>query len=216
MNNKIDTLLFDLDGTLIDTNELIIKSYLHTFEEYYPGEYVREDVLPFMGPPLREVFDRIDMEKSEEMVKTYRTYNLAKHDELVTAFDGVVDTIQHLHQLGFKLAIVTTKIADTAMMGLKLTGLDEYFDVVIALEDVEEPKPDPEPVYTALQRLGAKPENAMMIGDNHHDILSGKNAGTQTAGVAWSLKGKEHLLTYEPDYILDDIKDLLTILEVKQ
>ena len=99
MNNKIDTLLFDLDGTLIDTNELIIKSYLHTFEQYFPGRFVREDVLPFMGPPLKEVFENLDSEKTDEMVKTYRTYNTEKHDELVTAFDGVVETIQHLHHL---------------------------------------------------------------------------------------------------------------------
>lgn len=215
MNNNIDTVLFDLDGTLIDTNELIVSSYLHTLEHYFPGRFQREDVLPFMGPSLHEVFGNLDSTKVDEMIKTYRTFNISKHDSLVTEFEGVTETIKALHENGFKLAIVTTKIADVATMGLKLTGLDQYFKVMIALDDVKNAKPDPEPIYKALDILGSSPETAMMVGDNHHDVLAGKNAGTKTAGVAWSLKGKEHLATFEPDYMLDKMTDLLPILGVK-
>ena len=86
MNKQITTLLFDLDGTLIDTNELIVTSYLHTLEKYYPGRFTREDVLPFMGPPLMEVFSGIDAEKVDEMIKVYRKYNDEQHDLLVTEF----------------------------------------------------------------------------------------------------------------------------------
>ncbi len=215
MNNKIDTVLFDLDGTLIDTNELIVSSYLHTLEQYYPGRYGRQDVLPFMGPTLRAVFEGIDSTRADEMIKTYRQFNISNHDRLVTEFEGVNETIKVLSEKGFKLAVVTTKIADVARMGLKLTGLEPYFPVLIALDDVEKPKPDPEPIYKALDLLGSKPESAMMVGDNHHDVLGGKNAGTKTAGVAWTLKGREHLAAYNPDYMLDSMTDLLSILEAK-
>jgi pyrophosphatase PpaX len=215
MNNKIDTILFDLDGTLIDTNELIITSYLHTLEQYFPGEFTRKDVLPFMGPPLKEVFSELNPTKVDEMIQTYRTYNLAKHDSIVTAFEGVNDTVEALAANGFKLAIVTTKFADTAKRGLTLTGLDKYFDVLIALDHVEKPKPDPEPIFKALDVLNSKPETAMMVGDNHHDVLAGKNAATKTAGVAWTAKGRDHLASYEPDYMLDKMADLLPILGVK-
>jgi len=215
MNNKIDTVLFDLDGTLIDTNELIVSSYLHTLEQYYPGRYGRQDVLPFMGPTLRAVFEGIDSTRADEMIKTYRQFNISNHDRLVTEFEGVNETIKVLSEKGFKLAVVTTKIADVARMGLKLTGLEPYFPVLIALDDVEKPKPDPEPIYKALDLLGSKPESAMMVGDNHHDVLGGKNAGTKTAGVAWTLKGREHLAAYNPDYMLDSMTDLLSILEGK-
>jgi len=213
--NKIDTVLFDLDGTLIDTNELIVSSYLHTLEQYYPGRFGRQDVLPFMGPTLRDVFEGIDSTKADEMIKTYRQFNISNHDKLVTEFEGVNETIKALSEKGFKLAVVTTKIADVARMGLKLTGLEPYFPVLIALDDVEKPKPDPEPIYKALELLGSKPESAMMVGDNHHDVLGGKNAGTKTAGVAWTLKGRDHLAAYNPDYMLDSMTDLLTILEAK-
>ncbi len=215
MNGKINTLLFDLDGTLIDTNELIISSFLHTLEIYYPGKYQREDVIPFMGPTLMETFGGIDVNKAEEMVAKYRAFNIANHDNIVTIFEGVYDTIKTLKESGYKIGIVTTKLSDVVNMGLRLTKLDEFFDVIVALDHVKNAKPDPEPVLMALEQLGSSPEEAIMVGDNSHDILAGKNAGTKTAGVAWTLKGRDFLASLQPDYLLDNMSDLLTILEVE-
>jgi pyrophosphatase PpaX len=214
MNNSINTVLFDLDGTLIDTNDLIISSYLHTLEKYYPNKYKREDVLPFMGPSLKDVFDSMDPEKTEEMIKTYRAFNMSNHDLLVKEFEGVYETVKTLKEKGFKLGIVTTKMLNVVKMGLQLSKLDEFFEVVVAIDHVEKIKPDPEPIFKALEQLGAKPEEAIMVGDNYHDILGGKNAGTKTAGVAWSLKGREFLEEYNPDYMLENMRDLLPILGV--
>ncbi|KKK39438.1 pyrophosphatase [Mesobacillus campisalis] len=214
MSNRIDTVLFDLDGTLIDTNELIISSFLHTLENYYPGRYQRSDMLPFMGPTLQETFEAINPKGYREMMDMYRTFNKANHDLLVTEFEGVTETVAALKEEGFKLGIVTTKLSDVVMMGLNLTGLNRYFEVIVALDHVQKPKPDPEPVQKALQALASRPETAIMVGDNHHDILAGKNAGTLTAGVAWSLKGREHLAAYQPDYILEKMPDLLPVLGV--
>ncbi|MFC5466592.1 pyrophosphatase PpaX [Lederbergia graminis] len=211
---KITTLLFDLDGTLIDTNELIVSSYLHTLEQYYPGQYTRNDVLPFMGPTLHDVFMGINPEKAEEMISVYRKYNLEKHDLLVKEFNGVFETIRTLHENGYKLAIVSTKVGSTVMKGLKLTNLDQFFDVVISLDEVENPKPHPEPLIKALSQLESEPGEAIMIGDNHHDIDGGKNAGTFTCGVAWSLKGREYLEQFDPDYIIENMSELLDIVEV--
>lgn len=212
---EINTLLFDLDGTLINTNELIISSFLHTLEEYYPGQYGREDVLPFLGPTLVETFTKLNPNNVEEMVKKYRTYNHANHDLLVTEFDDVFETIQALYEKGYKLGIVTTKMRNTVEMGLRLTKLEKFFDVVVTLDDVKNAKPNPEPVHLALQKFGSRPEEAIMIGDNYHDILAGKNAGTLSAGVAWSIKGKDYLASFEPDYMLENMSDLFDILGVK-
>lgn len=214
MNSKINTLLFDLDGTLIDTNELIIATYLHTLEKYYPGQYHREDVIPFMGPSLKENFGSIDPKRTEEMIHEYRTFNHEHHDELVKEFPHVFETIQTLKEKDFQLGIVTTKLHDTTLKGLKLTKLDRFFDCIITLDDVSKPKPDPEPVFKALEQLKSAPEQAIMVGDNYHDILAGKNAGTKTAGCAWSVKGKDYLAQFKPDYMLNEMSDLLTILGV--
>ncbi|MEC0665407.1 pyrophosphatase PpaX [Priestia flexa] len=213
---SINTVLFDLDGTLIDTNELIISSFMHTLNHYYPEQYKREDVLSFMGPPLYDTFVQMDKERVHEMIDTYRTHNLSHHDELVTEFAGVFETVKWLHDQKYKLAIVTTKQINTVMLGLKLTKLDQFFDVIVAIDDVQHAKPHPEPVEKALVLLNAQPEEAVMVGDNHHDILSGKNAGTKTAGVAWSAKGREHIASYEPDVILEEMKDLIPWLGGKE
>jgi pyrophosphatase PpaX len=212
MKNNINTILFDLDGTLIDTNELIISTYLHTLEKYFPGKYKRQDVLPFLGPTLHEVFGAMDPERVEEMVLEYRTYNLANHDALVKEFVGVMETIETLKKKGYKLAIVTTKREDVAFKGLRLMKLDSFFDVMIAYDHVKKVKPDPEPIFLALEKLDSKPEETLMVGDNFHDVLAGKNAGTKTAGVAWTIKGRDYLAKYEPDFMLDNMTDLLSIL----
>ncbi|WP_458411949.1 pyrophosphatase PpaX [Schinkia sp. CFF1] len=209
---KVDTLLFDLDGTLINTNDLIVASFQHTLDHYFPGQYKKEDILQFMGPPLMESFNKLNAEKAEEMAQSYRDYNHSRHDELVTEFEGVYDTIKALHEKGYKLAIVTTKKRFTVDMGLRLTKLDQFFDVVIALDDVVHAKPDPEPLLKALERLGSKPENAIMVGDNQHDIEGGKNAGTRTAAVSWALKGREYVESLHADFILEKMSDLIDIL----
>lgn len=148
------------------------------------------------------------------MIETYRAFNHAHHDALVKEYETVYDTVQTLHEKGFKLGIVTTKIRHTVNMGLKLTKLDSFFQCIITLDDVEHAKPHPEPIEKALACLQAKPEETLMVGDNHHDILAGKHAGTKTAGVAWTIKGREHLAKYEPDFMLEKMSDLLSILGV--
>ncbi|MBM7573541.1 pyrophosphatase PpaX [Aquibacillus albus] len=208
----IRTILFDLDGTLIDTNELIIASFTHTLKQHTGKDYDRTEIFDFIGPPLRDSFEQVDATQVEEMVNTYREHNLANHDSYVTAYPTVIDTIQQLKREGYQLGIVTTKMKDTAIKGLKLTGMDDFFEVIIGLEDVNHAKPHPEPVIKALTKLDASPSSTLMIGDNYHDIESGKNAGTLTAGVAWSLKGREALESYQPDYMLDQMSDLLDIL----
>lgn len=214
MKSEITTILFDLDGTLIDTNNLIIQSFLHTLGRYYPNQYKREDVLPFMGPSLKETFGGIAPERVEEMIGVYREFNIAHHDELVEEFEGVNETVSILKEKGFKLGIVTTKKLDIAQKGLNLTGLAPYFEVIVAFDHVSKLKPDPEPIMKALEQLNSTPSEAIMVGDNYHDILAGKNAGTKSAGVAWSAKGRAYLEEYRPDYLLENMRDLLPIVGV--
>src|SRR3954447_11471524 len=173
MTDKITTVLFDLDGTLIDTNELIIATYLHTLEKYYPSKYVREDVLPFLGPTLHEAFGGIDPDRVEEMITEYRAFNIAKHDELVKEFPNVSETIQTLKERGYKLGVVTTKRLDVTLKGLRLMNLESFFDVIVAYEHVTKTKPDPEPIFNALEQLGSTSSETIMVGDNYHDILAG-------------------------------------------
>ncbi|MCP3028148.1 pyrophosphatase PpaX [Halobacillus sp. A5] len=209
---SINTILFDLDGTLIDTNELIISSFTHTVGQYAERPYSREEILDFIGPPLRESLAVVNAERVEEMVLTYREHNITNHDHFVRAYDGVVETIKELKARGYQLGIVTTKMRHTVQMGLDLTGLNDLFEVVVTLDDVQNAKPHPEPIIKALQQLNGKPEDTLMVGDNTHDIEAGKNAGTHTAGVAWTIKGRQVLDDLNPDYMLNEMNDLLDVL----
>lgn len=213
---KITTLLFDFDGTLLDTNELIIQSFETVLNARYPGKYGRDDILPFLGPPLKETCDRIDPTIADELIQDYRLWNMENHDVLAKEFDGVTETLKELKRSGLKMAIVSTKRNEMIKKGLELISIEDLFDTIIGLDDVQNAKPDPEPILLALERLGSSPEESLMIGDNYHDILGGKNAGVRTAGVAWSLKGEAFMRGLEPDYLLQHISDLITITSGEQ
>lgn len=208
---QINTLLFDFDGTLLDTNELIIQTFLSVLGEHYPGRFGREDALHFIGPSLEQTFTMIDPERVEELTVQYRTLNRAMHDELVEEYDGVAETLRLLKAQGLKMAIVSTKRSETIRHGLNLMGVGDVFDVLVGLDHVSNPKPDPEPLHLALKQLGASHDEALMIGDNSHDIEGGKNAGVRTAGVAWTAKGEDFLASFNPDFMLQHISDLLEL-----
>ncbi|MGP4077325.1 pyrophosphatase PpaX [Halobacillus sp. K22] len=208
---NIRTILFDLDGTLIDTNDLIIASFTHTISEYSDRSYSRDEILDFIGPPLRESLKKIDPERVEDMVETYRKHNIEHHQAYVKAYDGVPETIRQLKEAGYRMGIVTTKMKNTVQMGLEITGLDGLFETIITLDDVTNAKPHPEPIVKALQALDSKASETLMVGDNTHDIEAGHNAGTHTAGVAWTVKGREVLEQLKPDYMLNHMSELLEI-----
>lgn len=213
MTNNITTLLFDFDGTLLNTNELIIQTFSTVLEKHFPDSYGREEILDFIGPSLNQTFDIIAPSRSEELVKEYRELNRTLHDDLVTGYDGVEETLHILKKRGIKLAIVSTKRKETILHGLRLMGVSELFDVIISLDDVENPKPDPEPILKALEAVSSSASESLMIGDNSHDIEGGKNAGVRTAAVAWSVKGEKFLASLNPDYMLHHMSDLLELVK---
>ncbi|WP_422122750.1 pyrophosphatase PpaX [Planococcus sp. X10-3] len=213
MTKRITTLLFDFDGTLLNTNELIIHTFSTVLDNHFPNSYGREDIMQFIGPSLKQTFETIAPMRTEELIKEYRELNLALHDEMVSVYDGVEETLHLLKMRGLKLAIVSTKKRSTILHGLRLMGVSELFDTVISLDDVENPKPDPEPILKALKELSSSAAESLMIGDNSHDIEGGKNAGVRTAGVAWSAKGEKFMASLHPDYMLQHISDLLELVK---
>lgn len=211
-----DTILFDLDGTIVDTNELIIRSFLHTLEGLTPEPLSRDYISINMGKPLVEQLRQFSgRTEVADLIQVYREFNIRKHDELVTEFPHVRDVLGQLHAAGIRLGIVTSKARVTTEMGLKLCGLREYMSAIVTIDDVEQSKPHPEPVLKALALLGSDPQGTLMVGDSHYDILAGQAAGVRTAGVAWSLKGEDFLRSHRPDYLLHDMRELLTIAGVR-
>lgn len=211
---RYDTVLFDLDGTLIDSNELIIVSFLHVLEKYFPGKYTREDLVPHMGKTLFEQMELFGgTEMRDELAQAYREYNELVHDEWIREFPHVRETLAALKELGVTMGVVTTKQRKTAVMGSDVCGVSPYMSTFITFQDTEKHKPSPDPVLKAMENLGADPAKTLMVGDTQFDIQAGHNAGTHSAAVAWSLKGSEFLQQFQPEYILQDMTDLIAIVK---
>jgi len=211
----IRTVLFDLDGTILDTNELIFQSFEYVWERKAWPTITRERLTPYMGGKLHDMFrETAGVETDEdiaELISLYREYNWAHHDELVRGFPNVREVLAELRAGGVRMGVVTTKIRKTSEMGLALCGLSEFFETLVTIEDVANAKPHPEPVRKALAAMGADAESTLMVGDSAADLLSARAAGVRSVAVGWSIKRKEDLMRCEPDYWIDDIRELLGI-----
>ncbi|MDE6585047.1 MAG: prolipoprotein diacylglyceryl transferase [Anaeroplasmataceae bacterium] len=210
--NRYDTILFDLDGTLLNTKDLIYRTFIHTFEHFRPEHVLTDEELDsFFGPSLRQTFSRYseDEEEITAMIKYYREYNVSIHDEFVTAFPWAKNIVRSLARKGYKLGVVSSKKTDLVEHGLELFGMLDNMRVVIGEEDVQSPKPDPEGILKAMEILHSK--KALYVGDGVGDIEAGKNAGIDTIGVLYSDR-KEAILAAEPTYTIKNLSDILKII----
>lgn len=205
MKSKIA--LFDLDGTLLNTNDLIIETFKYTFKKHLNKEVSLEDLIPHMGEPLFKTLVHFSESKADMMLKTYRSYNSKKHDELTTLFPYVEETLSNLREHGFKIALVTSKQTAMAVHGLKTFGLDKYFDCIVGSGDTVEHKPHPEPILKAISSIDKNYNLAFMVGDSPYDILAARAAGIIPIGVEWSLRLDE-LVKLKPFLILKSLQDL--------
>jgi pyrophosphatase PpaX len=209
----IRTVLFDLDGTLIDSVRLILDSYHHTLASHGLPPRTDEEWLEGVGTPLVAQFAawRDDLETLEALIATYREYNLRHHDRMVTVYPGVVDVVKSLKDEGMATGLVTSKNRSGALRGLALAKLEALMDVLVCADEVDNPKPHPEPVEKAVRLLGADLKTTIYVGDSIHDMRSGRAAGVRTAAVLWGPFGRSHLEGAEPDYWLDLPDDLLQL-----
>ncbi len=207
---RFTTVLFDLDGTLIDSTRLIIESYHHTMRVHRGTTFPDSEWIAGLGTPLRVQFRRFteDPTEIERMIATYREWNLAHHDAMVRAFPGAVDTVRLLKTGGARLGIVTSKNRHGVGLGLTLCGLDGLFDAIVTSDDLAASKPDPAPVLAALTWLDAEPRSTLFAGDSPHDIASGRDAGTRTAACLWGPFERACLAAEGPDYYLDSFRQL--------
>lgn len=210
---QFTTFLFDLDGTLIDSIELIRQSFRYTFSKH-------RDVIPdddlwlaTLGTPLRSQLSAFatDDEELEQMVATYRQFNFENYESLLRRYPGVLEAVQTLKRRGLRLGIVTSKARRGTNLGLELCGYTDAFDVIVSADDVEKHKPDPEPILQALDLLNATPEEALFVGDSPHDLAAGRNADVATAAVLWGPFSREQLGPHEPTHWLQDPSELLQL-----
>lgn len=210
--------LFDLDGTLIDSIELILNSARHAFQGrdgHVPSD---AEWLTGVGIPLVAMFQRYATSDAEvdALIAKYREYQLEHHDRLVRCYDTVIETVDFIRAAGHPVAIVTSKSTWLARRGLDHVGLGPHFDLIIGCDSCERHKPDPQPVQMALERLGYAPADAVFVGDSVHDVHAGNAAGVVTIAALWGPFGREDLVASRPQYFLERMKDLPRLLSELQ
>ena len=207
----LTTILFDLDGTLIDTNELIIDSFNNTFKLMGKPVPQRNEIIYCFGEPLNRTMSKF-FDDVDKAIEIYREFNFKHHDNRISLYENTEKLLKSLKEDNFKLGIVTSKNKVPALRGLEILNIFEYFDVIIAGDDVKKHKPDPEPVVKACEFLGVSPTEAMMVGDTIYDIMSGREAGSKTCGVLYSFM-KDKLLECDSDYYIENLIEILEILK---
>jgi pyrophosphatase PpaX len=210
---RFRVVLFDLDGTLIDSGPIILASMQHAVRTVLEREIPREDLAATVGGQgLVAQMTELAPDRVEELIEVYRAHNDPLHETL-EAFAGMVDLLPRLRDGGRRLGIVTAKRHRTVSLAFaRIPWLEEQFEVVIGHEDTERHKPDPEPVLEALRRLDVQPDEAAYVGDSPFDIRAGKDAGTFAIAVSWGgIHADDVLLAEKPDAFVHSPDELLDV-----
>lgn len=214
-----DVVVFDCDGTLLDTYGLIMFITRKVLEEQFPDRtFTEEEVESFFGPLLDESFAKYsdDPEVVKTCVEQYRKYNVVYHPDYVKAYDGIKELLENLRMLGFKTVIVSNKITKAIKMGLKIAGIEKYVDEIIGVEKLVHPKPDPDGIMQVINKYSL--DKVLFVGDTNFDIQCGKNVkelhpALKTVGVTWCKTSREEFESFGADYIIDHPMELLEVLD---
>lgn len=202
----LQAVLFDIDGTLLDTREFIYGAFEHTCRANGLAIRSREEMAVSMGRPLEQIYGDWSGGRSTEMVEMHRTFQ-AENLHLSRTFAGAPEMLAALHRRGVRLAAVTSRSKRTSVHTLELAGIHEHFDAIVSAEDVPAMKPDPAPLHHALSALGIAPGVAAMAGDTTHDIEAGRAAGTLTIGVTYGFHGAA-IARAKPDVLVASVAEL--------
>ena len=201
--------LFDLDGTLIDSIGLLLACMKHTFDgrTHAPTE---AEWIAGLGTPLAKQLEPFaaDMGDVETMVSRYRTFQADNHDRMMSAYDGTVEVLEELDRTGHPMGVVTSKGNRMMTRGLEFTGIARFMKSAIGCASCHIHKPDPFPVRMALRELGYESHEAVFVGDSPHDVTAGNAAGVTTIAALWGPFTRETLEPFRPSHFLESIRGL--------
>ena len=215
-NRKINTVLFDFDGTLVDTNDVIVASWQHTYMHYLGREETLEKITACFGEPLLLTMERefpgVDPEESAEV---YRRYQREYADELVKLFPGIKELLEELSKSGYRMGIVTSRTRESARRYMDMFGIGPYFEDMVTCEDTHIHKPNPEPILLCLDKMGITAEEAIMVGDSPFDIKCANNAEVKSVLVDWRITGcgESPIADAAEDYTIAEPAELMEVLK---
>jgi len=206
----LKALLFDLDGTILDTREVILVSMQYAHSKVLGAENLPsdEELLSLVGIPLREQMEHFSPDKYNELIEAYLDYNEEVQDEMLKDFPGTAETLASLREQGYRMTVVTSKRREPAIYGLERTGLLEYFELVFGADDTKEHKPKPSPLLHAAEHMGVYPEDCVYIGDSPYDMLAARAANMYAIGALWGMFSKESLIDAGAQILISHISEL--------
>ena len=210
---RFPVVLFDLDGTVIDSGTIILASMRHAAQEVLGEEPPDELLMAAVGGPgLEAQMQALAPDRVDELVRVYRAHNEPLHDELVCC-DGIEDVLVRLKDDGHRLGLVTAKRRKTVELAFNVLPLEHLFETVVGGDETERHKPDPDPLLLAAQRLNADVDQCAYVGDSWFDIRAAKAAGMHAVAVTWGgMHTRDRLAAEEPDAIVDSAEELLGVL----
>lgn len=214
----IKVVLFDFDGTLVNTNDVIIASWQHTYRHYRGREEDVKKITACFGEPLLITMAREFPEvPPEESAEVYRVFQQENADSMVKIFPGIMEMLAQLKEAGYRMGIVTSRKRESAHRYVNMFGMAEYFETLVTCDDTTAHKPDPTPIFLCLERMGLKPEEAIMVGDSPFDIKCANNAGVKSVMVDWRATCDETSLIPDArvDFNIGAPGELLNILRGK-
>jgi pyrophosphatase PpaX len=202
------TAVFDLDGTLADTIDLIVESYQYAFRTVIGREEDPDVIRSWIGRPLIGAFRDHSPEHADELYATYLRWNADNTERLIRDYDGVVGVLADLRAAGVAVGVATSKRRESAQQAMDILGISEHVEVLVAMEDTERHKPDPTPLLLALDRMGRGANGAVYVGDAVVDVLAGKAAGMDTVAVTWGAGLREPLEAVRPSAVVTTADEL--------
>jgi HAD superfamily hydrolase (TIGR01549 family) len=209
-----NTFIFDFDGTIINTNELI-NDGLNYFSLMYQGRSLHVDEIESLhGKPLLEQMKYIDNINYEEITNYFKKWYLEKHESKAKLFEGIYEVLEFLVSSNYKLAIVTNNSRETVDLGIRQLGIEKLFHIIVTSDDVVNKKPSPEGLYKAIEFLNSSKDECVFIGDSENDIYAGKNAKIDTVLVGWSILKNDKRVELNAEYIIEKPSDLLELIQI--
>lgn len=204
-------ILFDLDGTLADTINLIVTSYQHAFVEVVGHEWDEAEIKSWIGKSLIDAFrGALGPELGEKAYLSYTAFNEANTEKLIKGYEGVPELLRDLGEAGARIGVVTSKRRPPAEWAIELCGLD--IPLLVGHEDVPAHKPDPRPLLRGLELLDATPEQAVYVGDAPVDVVAARNAGLPAVGVSWGAGVRAEIEAVGPVALCDTVAELRAVL----
>jgi pyrophosphatase PpaX len=211
---RYSTVLFVFDGTLVDSGAMILASFRHATRTVLGREIPDEELISAAGgTSVTEQMRSFDADRTPELVAVYRDHHELLHEDGLAVFGGMDDVLERLHGEGRKLGIVTAKRRRSIDLAFQSVDLARFFGAIVTADDAARHKPDPEPVYVALERLGSRPEDTAFVGDSPFDMGAGKAAGVYAVGVSCGgLHREERLREAGADVVVHSTEELLGVL----